>query len=124
MSTAEVAWYELQPEGNSKRLVVSGAWTKEEARRLDPLIRSLDVRGYKEVEVDCAALSRLDTVGAWLLLRTGRILRHRGVTLNPVNVAPEYRALVHTINHECLAPPVAMPAHHTLSAPLERIGRG
>lgn len=123
-STVEAAWYALQPEGGTMRLVVGGAWTRDEARRLDPLMRSLDVHGYTRVDIDCGALSRLDTVGAWLLLRTGRILRHRGVTLNPVNVAPEYRALVHTINHECWAPPVEMPPHHTVTGPLERIGRG
>jgi phospholipid/cholesterol/gamma-HCH transport system permease protein len=104
--------------------VVGGAWTRGEARRLDPLMRSLDIHGYNRVEIDCRALSRLDTVGAWLLLRTRRKLQQDGVIVEPVNVAPEYRALVHTINHECRAPPVELPPRHTFTAPLERIGRG
>ena len=36
----------------------------------------------------------------------------------------EYRALVHTIDHECRAPPVQLPAPHTFTDRLERIGRG
>jgi phospholipid/cholesterol/gamma-HCH transport system permease protein len=106
------------------RFVVGGPWTRDEAHRLDPLMRSLDIRGYSRVEIDCRALSRLDTVGAWLLLRTGRTLRHRGIIVDAVNVAAEYRALVHTIDHECQGPPVEMPRRHPLTAPLERIGRG
>ncbi len=37
---------------------------------------------------------------------------------------PSTRALVHTINHECQAPPVKLPPRHAFTAPLERIGRG
>ncbi len=121
---AEAAWYALEPNGGTMRFIVGGAWTRDEARRLDPLMRSLDIGDYGRVEIDCRALSRLDTVGAWLLLRTARTLRHHGVAVNPVNVAAEYRALVHTIDHECRAPPVELPRRHPLTAPLERIGRG
>ena len=120
----EAAWYTLEPNGGTMRLIVGGAWTRDEAGRLDPLMRSLDIHGYSRLEIDCRALSRLDTVGAWLLLRTGRKLRHDGVAVDPVNVAAEYRALVHTIDHECRAPPVGLPQRHPLTAPLERVGRG
>ena len=123
-SASDAAWYTLRPDGDTMWFVVGGAWTRGEARRLDPLMRSLDIHGYNRVEIDCRALSRLDTVGAWLLLRTGRKLRQDGAIVDPVNVAPEYQALVHTINHECRAPPVELPPRHTFTAPLERIGRG
>lgn len=124
MSATEAAWYKLQNDGPMMRLIVGGAWTRAEARRLDPLMRALSTQRHSQVEIDCGALSRLDTVGAWLLLRTGRALAHAGATINPVNVAPEYKALVHTINHECRGPPVEMPPYHPFTAPLERIGRG
>ena len=123
-STSDAAWYTLQSEGDTMRLAVGGAWTRGEARRLDPQMRSLSVRGHSRVEIDCLALSRLDTVGAWLLLRTGRKLEHDGAAVSPVNVAPEYRALVHTINHDCRGPPVELPRHRIFTGPLERIGRG
>jgi phospholipid/cholesterol/gamma-HCH transport system permease protein len=123
-SASDPAWYALQPEGETMRIVVGGAWTRAEARRLDPLMRSMNVDGYRRVEIDCQALSRLDTVGAWLLLRTGRAWRRQGVVVDPVNVAAEYQALVHTINYDCQAPPVALPPHRPLTAMLERTGRG
>ena len=74
--------------------------------------------------IDCGALERLDTVGAWLLLRTKRVLEHNGLEVQAVNVREEYRALVHTIDHECRAPPVRLPLPHTLTDRLERFGRG
>jgi phospholipid/cholesterol/gamma-HCH transport system permease protein len=106
------------------RLAVGGSWTIREARRLDSTLRGFDVAGSTQVEIDCAALDHIDTTGAWLLLRTKRILEHKGIAVKPVNVRPEYRALVHTIDHECRAPPVELPRRHSLAAHLERIGRG
>ena len=122
--TGTAAWYSLDRRGDTLRLVVGGSWIISEARRLDPVLRGLDVEGSAQIEIDCAALERLDTVGAWLLLRTKRILEHRGSMVRPVNVRPEYRALVHTIDYECRAPPVALPRRHTFTWRLERIGRG
>jgi phospholipid/cholesterol/gamma-HCH transport system permease protein len=121
---ADAAWYRVERQGDTLRLVVGGCWIISEARRLDPGLRVLDAAGAARVEIDCGALGRLDTVGAWLLLRTKRILEHRGLVVQPVNVRSEYRALVHTIDTECRAPPVRLPPRHSLTAHLDRIGRG
>jgi phospholipid/cholesterol/gamma-HCH transport system permease protein len=123
-STVEGAWYRVERKSGALRLIVGGSWVIGEARRLDPVLRSLDATGSNYVEIDCGALDQVDTTGAWLLLRTKRILEHRGITVQPVNVRPEYRALVHTIDYECRAPPVELPPRHTFTWRLERIGRG
>jgi phospholipid/cholesterol/gamma-HCH transport system permease protein len=106
------------------RLVVGGSWTIGEARRLDPLMEAIDPAGSARVEIDVANLERMDTVGAWLLLRTKRTLEGKGLSVQPVNVREEYRALVHAIDHECTAPPVALPRPHTFTDRLEWIGHG
>jgi phospholipid/cholesterol/gamma-HCH transport system permease protein len=105
-------------------LIVAGSWVISEARRLDPMLKALDPRGYARIVIDCGTLERLDTVGAWLLLRTKRVLELKGLEVQAVNVREEYRALVHTIDHECRAPPAQLPAPHTFTDRLERIGRG
>jgi phospholipid/cholesterol/gamma-HCH transport system permease protein len=87
-------------------------------------MKTIDPKGFTRVEFDCKPLERLDTVGAWLLLRTGRALRQRGFKIQPINVRDEYRALVHTIDHDCTAPPVELPPRHAVTDRLERIGRG
>lgn len=123
-AAADAAWYRVERQGDTLRMVVGGFWVRSEARRLDPSLRALDSMGCARVEVDCSALGRLDTVGAWLLLRTKRVLEHRGVVVQPINVDPEYRALVHTIDYDCRAPPVTLPPPHTFAMRLERIGHG
>lgn len=123
-SSEDAGWYRTEYSADTFRLVVGGAWTIGEARRLDPLLKTLDPTGYARVEIDCGAVSQLDTVGAWLLLRTKRLLEHAGFPVRPVRVRPEYRALVHTIDHGCRAPPVRMPPPHQFTDRLESIGRG
>jgi phospholipid/cholesterol/gamma-HCH transport system permease protein len=121
---AELAWFRTEQDGDNFRLIIGGHWVITEARRLDPLMRAFDPNGHTRVEVDCRALEQLDTVGAWLLLRTKRVLQHRGIQVQPINVREEYRALVHTIDHDCTAPPVELPRPHTFADRLEHIGRG
>jgi phospholipid/cholesterol/gamma-HCH transport system permease protein len=121
--SAEVAWFRTEQDGSTFRVIVGGRWVISEARRLDPLMKTIDPNGHKSIEVDCSPLEQLDTVGAWLLLRTARVLRHRGVQVQPINVREEYRALVHSIDHDCTAPPVELPPPHTFTDRLERIGR-
>jgi len=118
------AWYRTESRGDTFRLIVGGQWVRSEARRLDPNLYTLDAGQHSAAEFDCGAIERLDTVGAWLLLRTKRSLEHRGVTVQPVHVDPKYKALVHTIDHECRAPPVPQPPKPTLTRRLDRIGRG
>jgi phospholipid/cholesterol/gamma-HCH transport system permease protein len=121
---SNAAWYKTEHRDGTFRLVVGGAWVRAEARRLDPILRALDGVPHKDAEIDCGDIERLDTVGAWLLLRTKRSLEQRGVTVRPVRVDPKYRALVHTIDHECRAPPVPPHPRPNLTTWLERIGRG
>ena len=124
LAPAEAAWFRTERNGDTFRLIIGGRWLISEARWLDPLMKTIDPKGYTRVEFDCKHLEQLDTVGAWLLLRTGRTLRQRGFTIQPINVREEYRALVHTIDHDCMAPPVELPRPHTFPDRLERIGRG
>jgi len=121
---SNLAWYRTESSDGTFRLVVGGEWVRTEARRLDPIMRAIDAGQHRDAVFDCGAIERLDTVGAWLLLRTKRMLEHRGVAVRPVHVDPKYRALVHTIDHECRAPPVTPPPAPSIATELERIGRG
>lgn len=120
----ELAWYRTEHAGDIFRLVVGGSWIITEAGRLDPLMQAIDPAGHTRVEIDFATLERMDTVGAWLLLRTKRTLEEKGLNVRPVNVREEYRALVHAIDHEHTAPPVTLPRPHRFTDRLEWIGRG
>src|SRR6185312_10300490 len=121
---APAVWYRTEQNEDTFRLIVGGFWIISEARRLDSFLKAVQPKGFTRIEIDCAALERLDTVGAWLLLRTKRELQHHGFDVQLVNVREEYRALVHTIDHDCTAPPAGLPPPHTFADRLERIGCG
>jgi phospholipid/cholesterol/gamma-HCH transport system permease protein len=79
------AWFRWDRDGRT--LSVGGAWTVAESARLDAPLRALEPSQASDVAIDARAVERLDSAGAWLLLRTQRALesagKHVGVTLPP-----------------------------------------
>jgi phospholipid/cholesterol/gamma-HCH transport system permease protein len=122
-SPAEAAWLDAKRDGDLLRIAVGGSWVLGEARHLDHVLRALALDGCRRAEIDYGAVERLDTIGAWLLQRTRRDLEARHLVVTVVNVPETLRPLVHTIDHECTAPPVSRPYHHSLIWILDRIGR-
>ena len=117
------AWYETRRDGKTLRLSLGGRWVLAEASRLDRRLHGLGTEGCQRVEIDCAALERLDTAGAWLVLRTRRQFEDRHIAVEMVGVPEAFRPLVHTMDHDCVAPPVEIVIHNPLSRVLERVGR-
>jgi phospholipid/cholesterol/gamma-HCH transport system permease protein len=105
------------------RLIAGGEWTVRDAAQLDPQLRALDTQGATSAEIDGSGLARLDSAGAWLLVRTKRALEAEGKRVERFVLPEVYAPLIHTVEHEHKAPPVVMPRHHTLDAMLERLGR-
>jgi len=66
------AWFELDRDG--RKLAMGGAWTIAESARLDGELNALKLGGQGDIAIDASGISRLDSAGAWLLLRTRRAL--------------------------------------------------
>ena len=45
-AAADAAWYSIERQGDTLRLVVGGFWIVSEARRLDPGLRVLDRQAF------------------------------------------------------------------------------
>ena len=86
------AWFKLEPDG--RRLAVGGAWTIAESARLDRELAALPAG--KGVSIDASKVTRLDSAGAWLLLRTRRALGGSGA----LNVPERYAALLENLDQE------------------------
>ena len=67
-------------DGERLKLAGSGAWTAQNARDLEALIDGETRRrgNITRVDIDMAAVERLDTFGAWLLERLVRAFSKRG----------------------------------------------
>jgi len=105
-------------------LVFGGEWVIDEAAVLDASLKSLDLEGSREVELDGSDISRMDSAGAWLLIRTGRALADHGAHIRSLTIPDIYRPLVETLQRERNIAPVRVHSGHPLTDFFARVGRG
>jgi phospholipid/cholesterol/gamma-HCH transport system permease protein len=103
------AWFKLDPAGRT--LAVGGAWTIAESARLDRELGSLTLG--KDIAIDASKLSRLDSAGAWLLLRTRRAVEAAGGKVSSFNLPKLYEPLLESLDQ-----------HQKSEAPKSRIPKG
>jgi phospholipid/cholesterol/gamma-HCH transport system permease protein len=105
------------------RLHVGGDWIVDQATAFDEALQSLQLEGAREVEIDARGLTRLDSAGAWLLVRTKRIFEQRGATVRGPLVPAHYERLMEAIAPTRLLPRRPLPERWSLQASLEKVGR-
>ncbi|MBV9046485.1 MAG: MlaE family lipid ABC transporter permease subunit [Alphaproteobacteria bacterium] len=118
------ARFRLERKQRVLRLVAEGEWTTKDAAKLDAALRRVDTGDAKDAEIDGSKLERIDSAGAWLLVRTKREWEEKGKRVAPIALPPIYDSLLHAVEHEHKAPPVKIQDRHTARAFVERIGKG
>jgi len=105
-------------------LVLGGDWITDEAAVLDKPLRSLELNGAREVELDGIGIHRLDSTGAWLIVRTKRQIEEAGVHVRAFTFPPNYAPLIEALERRpgsTSAPPHPVRPFTDF---LERIGHG
>jgi phospholipid/cholesterol/gamma-HCH transport system permease protein len=109
---------DFRPGGAAPQLRCAGAWVLREISALEPRLAELPASGSGDLTIDAAAVSAMDTAGAWLLCRTVRRIELQGRGVRVLGLRPEFQALLQLVAaHEFSAAAAAAPG------PLERIGR-
>jgi len=115
----------LEGSAHGERLQLSGigAWTAENARRLEAEIDAETQRRepIKRVDIDMARVDQLDTFGAWLLERLSRAFSARGCTTQVFGLRENYRALVDEL-HGVKEEPEPAPRGNQIAYALASIG--
>ena len=114
------AWFKL--DAARRQMAVGGAWTIAESARLDRELNALDGAENKlsGVSIDASKVTRLDSAGAWLLLRTSRAVGSKGA----LNVPERYAALLENLDqHDPPTTPKQSRIPHGFRGRLYRIGR-
>ena len=108
----------------SLTLRAEGSWLVANAAELDSHLHALDLPTGRLVTLDLAGIERLDTAGAWLLLRTEHALSARGNTVALENVQASFAPLLEQVRARGAAAPIPhpIPPHHTLVGFVARIG--
>lgn len=111
-------------DAGSLVLSAAGEWLVATAADLDRRLRALEMPEHRPVTIDLAGIRRIDTAGAWLLLRTEHSLCARGNTVQMRNLAPVFAPLFEQVRAGGIAAPVAhpRPLHHSLLGFLGNIG--
>jgi len=97
-------------------LAATGEWLVATATELDRRLKALDLPKGRRVSVDLGAVRRLDTAGAWLVLRTEHELEAQGNKVLIANLRPSFAPLLDQVRQSgrALPAPHPRPAHHTL----------
>ena len=85
--------YRAQKRGKTLSLALDGAWVTGDAVRLDDELQKLDLKDATDISIDGAGLARLDSAGAWLVLRTRREAEKNGSRVT-MNAMPESYDLI------------------------------
>jgi phospholipid/cholesterol/gamma-HCH transport system permease protein len=111
-------------EANSLILAAAGEWLVATAADLDQRLLALKVPKGRRVTFDLAGIDRLDTAGAWLLLRTEHDLTERGNAVEMQNLRPNLEPLINQVRAAGIIAPARhpQPAHHTIAGFIARIG--
>lgn len=89
-------------------LTAAGEWLAGTAAELDRRLRALDLPTDRRVTIDLTGIRRLDTTGAWLLLRTERELEKRGNAVELRNLEPTFLLLFEQVRAGVPATPVSL----------------
>ena len=105
-------------------LAAAGEWLVATAAELDQQLRALKMPANARVMLDLAGIERLDTAGAWLLLRTEHDLRERGNAVEMRDLRPNFEPLIEQVRAAGKIAPARhpRPAHHTIAGFIGRIG--
>jgi phospholipid/cholesterol/gamma-HCH transport system permease protein len=91
------AWFKLDRDG--RILALGGSWTIGESARLDRELRDIKPAGGA-IEIDASQVSRMDSAGAWLLLRTRRAMEAAGAKISRFSLPELYQPLFENLDQE------------------------
>src|ERR1019366_3431059 len=104
-------------------LSVGGAWTIQQSARLDGELAQLNLGKSGQIVIDGSKIERMDSAGAWLLLRTKRALEAAGKPVSSIKLPDRYAALLEDLDQAHTAPPIKSHPPRDFRHRLERIGR-
>ena len=117
-------WIRSQSEGGLLMVFTGGAWTIRHAPSLDRMVDGLHAGAAREIRIDVSSVTRLDSAGAWLLVRTAERLRAEGQDVSFVGVSDAHGPMLDIVRSNQSEPEAVGKGGFALVDLLERLGRG
>lgn len=116
-------WLKSARDRDTLVLTVGGDWQLAAAVEFDRQLARLDMSGVRQVKIDASAVGRMDSAGAWLLIRTKRDAEDKGLRVSSLVVPSAFNTLFDMLDKTHNAPPVQLPPRPTFLGIVERVGR-
>jgi phospholipid/cholesterol/gamma-HCH transport system permease protein len=114
MTDEQIAYLMIETDTSSAMATVNvrctGAWIVQGIAQLEQRLEDVSRLIEKDLAIDGAAITALDTSGAWLLHRTIRELEQRGKNVTINGLRPEFSALMQLIASCATAPKISPPS--------------
>lgn len=114
MTDGKITYPAIETDTSSATTTVNvrctGAWIVQSIAQLEQRLEVVSGLVEKDLVIDGAAITVLDTSGAWLLHRTIRELERRGQHVTITGLRPEFSALMQLIESSAIAPETSPPS--------------
>jgi phospholipid/cholesterol/gamma-HCH transport system permease protein len=114
MTDEQIAYLTIETDASSAMATVkvrcTGAWIVRGIAQLEHRLEKVSRLVEKDLVIDGAAITALDTSGAWLLHRTIRELEQRGHNVTISGLRPEFSALMQLIASCATALETSLPS--------------
>ncbi len=95
-TTGPDAWFKVDRDV----FKAGGRWTIAQSAKLDQDLKNIEAGAGRPITMDASAIERLDSTGAWLLLRTRRVLEDAGHKVGALTVPERYTNLLQNLERE------------------------
>lgn len=98
---AEGGWISAGESADALALTLGGRWNIPAIVPLEGELAGLEPSpSLRRATIDLGGLERLDTAGAWLIVRTRRRLESRGLEVSIVNAGPAHKPLIEAVSRD------------------------
>ena len=91
------AWLRTSAEADRLILTAGGSWTVRQAAEIDLSLRGVSPGGARSAMLDLSQVTGFDSAGAWLVRRTMRDWKDRGVAVEVRGLADSYLPLLRVV---------------------------
>lgn len=121
-----MAFVKFVDDGQHGVLMARGDWTVDRAEEIDHALKKLkpDGRRLRSVDIRFDEARRMDTTGAWLMVRTRASLEAAGIPASLRGDNPDRRVLIEAVMNRKIERTPPPPRRNQLVGTLEDIGAG
>ena len=117
-------WLEVKTGADRIIVRAGGEWLIDHASLLDPQCKAAAEFRGKTVDIDLSAITKMDTLGAWLVHRTRKQLEACRSTVHLSGLQVEFNALLERVSKDARPEKMSLPEVSSVIRILEDTGKG